>query len=303
MPWSHPAARMRETDPGHPGHLGQLGGRQPARLPGRVLPAHADDPDVRPGPQPVRQPADLPGRGGRADDRGGRRGGRRAPGPRLHHRAVPARGDAPGPRAGPGRQRPRRGRRADLLPGHDGDRRPTRPGWRPPPGRSRTQLAFYGSTPAYRPVLELHGWGDLQHRAQHPVQAGPVGGDGRPHRRRDGRDLRRRRPARRVAGQGARPASTAWSTGSASTRPTSWSRTGGPTCWPGSEAEVGRGRARPGRRPSDDDVDQPGRPGDDPLRRRPGQRLDHRGEASGQCARPRPRRCPGPPRSGHGPCR
>ena len=26
----------------------------------------------------------------------------------------------------------------------------------------RQQLAFYGSTPAYRPVLELHGWGDLQ---------------------------------------------------------------------------------------------------------------------------------------------
>jgi probable F420-dependent oxidoreductase len=24
------------------------------------------------------------------------------------------------------------------------------------------QLAFYGSTPAYRGVLELHGWGDLQ---------------------------------------------------------------------------------------------------------------------------------------------
>ena len=27
---------------------------------------------------------------------------------------------------------------------------------------TRQQLAFYGSTPAYRPVLELHGWGDLQ---------------------------------------------------------------------------------------------------------------------------------------------
>ena len=27
---------------------------------------------------------------------------------------------------------------------------------------ARKQLAFYGSTPAYRPVLELHGWGDLQ---------------------------------------------------------------------------------------------------------------------------------------------
>jgi probable F420-dependent oxidoreductase len=26
----------------------------------------------------------------------------------------------------------------------------------------KQQLAFYGSTPAYRPVLELHGWGDLQ---------------------------------------------------------------------------------------------------------------------------------------------
>jgi Luciferase-like monooxygenase len=26
----------------------------------------------------------------------------------------------------------------------------------------KMQLAFYGSTPAYRPVLEHHGWGDLQ---------------------------------------------------------------------------------------------------------------------------------------------
>jgi len=27
---------------------------------------------------------------------------------------------------------------------------------------TREQIAFYGSTPAYRPVLELHGWGGLQ---------------------------------------------------------------------------------------------------------------------------------------------
>ena len=27
---------------------------------------------------------------------------------------------------------------------------------------ARMLLAFYGSTPAYRPVLEVHGWGDLQ---------------------------------------------------------------------------------------------------------------------------------------------
>ena len=26
----------------------------------------------------------------------------------------------------------------------------------------RSQIGFYGSTPAYRPVLEVHGWGDLQ---------------------------------------------------------------------------------------------------------------------------------------------
>ena len=26
----------------------------------------------------------------------------------------------------------------------------------------RGMLGFYGSTPAYRPVLETHGWGDLQ---------------------------------------------------------------------------------------------------------------------------------------------
>ena len=29
-------------------------------------------------------------------------------------------------------------------------------------GFVRNQIAFYGSTPAYRPVLELHGWGELQ---------------------------------------------------------------------------------------------------------------------------------------------
>ncbi len=27
---------------------------------------------------------------------------------------------------------------------------------------TRSQMAFYGSTPAYKPVLDLHGWGDLQ---------------------------------------------------------------------------------------------------------------------------------------------
>jgi probable F420-dependent oxidoreductase len=34
------------------------------------------------------------------------------------------------------------------------------------------QLAFYGSTPAYRPVLELHGWGDLQPELNRLSKAG-----------------------------------------------------------------------------------------------------------------------------------
>jgi probable F420-dependent oxidoreductase len=32
--------------------------------------------------------------------------------------------------------------------------------------RTRRQIAFYASTPAYRPVLELHGWGDLNDEAR-----------------------------------------------------------------------------------------------------------------------------------------
>ena len=32
----------------------------------------------------------------------------------------------------------------------------------------KAQIAFYGSTPAYRPVLEAHGWGDLQSQL-HPL--------------------------------------------------------------------------------------------------------------------------------------
>ena len=37
-----------------------------------------------------------------------------------------------------------------------------RSSWPPPPLGVRGLLAFYGSTPAYRPVLDVEGWGDLQ---------------------------------------------------------------------------------------------------------------------------------------------
>jgi hypothetical protein len=37
---------------------------------------------------------------------------------------------------------------------------------------ARAQIAFYGSTPAYRPVLESHGLGELQPRLQDLTRGG-----------------------------------------------------------------------------------------------------------------------------------
>jgi hypothetical protein len=80
--------------------------------------------------------------------------------PRLHHREVPARGHPAGARPWPrqGRQddgglRDRRAllRRHRQHRGRDGRGR-----------RHPQQIAFYGSTPAYRGVLDVHGWGGLQ---------------------------------------------------------------------------------------------------------------------------------------------
>ena len=51
MPWSHPAPRMRELILAVRAIWAGVGRRQPAGLPGRVLPPHPDDADVRPGTQ------------------------------------------------------------------------------------------------------------------------------------------------------------------------------------------------------------------------------------------------------------
>jgi hypothetical protein len=37
---------------------------------------------------------------------------------------------------------------------------------------TRKQIAFYGSTPAYRKVLELHGWGELHTELHRLSRAG-----------------------------------------------------------------------------------------------------------------------------------
>ena len=110
MPWSHPAARMRELVLAMRGDLGQLAGRDAAQVRGRVLPAHAHDPVLQPRTGRGRTPEGVP-RGGRGeDDRGRGRGLRRHHPPRLHDRALRPRGHPPGPGAwmGEGGQDPRR---------------------------------------------------------------------------------------------------------------------------------------------------------------------------------------------------
>ena len=37
---------------------------------------------------------------------------------------------------------------------------------------TKSQIAFYASTPAYRPVLDLHGWDDLQPELTRLTKAG-----------------------------------------------------------------------------------------------------------------------------------
>jgi hypothetical protein len=39
----------------------------------------------------------------------------------------------------------------------------------------RGLIAFYGSTPAYRPVLDVHGWGDLHEELRRLTRAGEWG--------------------------------------------------------------------------------------------------------------------------------
>jgi hypothetical protein len=43
-------------------------------------------------------------------------------------------------------------------------------------GAVRAQIAFYASTPAYRVVLDAHGWGDLQPQLQERTRAGDWAG-------------------------------------------------------------------------------------------------------------------------------
>ena len=72
MPWSRPAARMRELVEATRAIWRSLERGRAARLPRRLLHPHPDDPAVRPAAQPSRPPTGLGGRGRPPDGRGGR---------------------------------------------------------------------------------------------------------------------------------------------------------------------------------------------------------------------------------------
>ena len=67
------------------------------------------------------------------------------------------------------------------------------------PRARKQQIAFYGSTPAYRGVLELHGWGDLQTELNPLSKQGEWVEMGELITDDDPRHVRGRRRARRLA--------------------------------------------------------------------------------------------------------
>ena len=113
MPWSHPAPRMREMILAIRAIWDCWNNGTKLDFRGDFYTHTLMTPFFNPGPNPYGDAEDLPRRRRRADDRGRRRGRRRVPLPRLHHREVPPRGHAPGARAGPGQGRQDDGRLRD----------------------------------------------------------------------------------------------------------------------------------------------------------------------------------------------
>ena len=68
----------------------------------------------------------------------------------------------------------------------------------------RRHVGYYASTPAYRPVLDLHGWGDLQTELYACSKKGRWDGHGPPRRRRGARHADHRLRAGRAGRRGGR---------------------------------------------------------------------------------------------------
>ena len=168
MPWSNPAARIREFVLAVRAIWAAWNDGAPLDVRRRVLPAQLDDAGLLPAAEPARPAPPPPRRGRRPHVRDRRRGGRRHRAPQLQHAALPE-----SRRIVPAVERgwPRAGRSvADVdfsatvlvVTGAD-DAAMARADV-----ATRARIAFYGSTPAYRGVFDAHGWGHLQdelHRA------------------------------------------------------------------------------------------------------------------------------------------
>ena len=62
----------------------------------------------------------------------------------------------------------------------------------------KQQIAFYGSTRTYQPVLATHGWEDVAPKLHRKSRGGRLGRHGRPDHRRDARHLRGDRDLRQA---------------------------------------------------------------------------------------------------------
>ena len=167
--WSPPAARMREIVLAVKAILDSWQHGTPLRFEGEHTRHTLMPPTFVPGPNPHGPPPVLLGALGPADDTHGSRGGRRAAGDALPQPPPLPRADPPRGRGGPASARA--GTSVDIYPQAilamgttDAERAAATEA-------ARGLLAFYGSTPAYLPVLEVEGWARGAAGAELPLQA------------------------------------------------------------------------------------------------------------------------------------
>ncbi len=170
MPWSRPADRMREYIAALRAiwHTWQTG--EPARLPGRLLHPQPDAAALQPGPAGLSVAGHLAG-GRRAAD--GRTAGAVADGFMCHpllSRSYLA--DAITPQLAEGRASTGATgpfivtAMAMVATGR------TEESYAAAVAGTKRQIGFYASTPAYKPVLDHHGWGDLHAEAHAFTKSG-----------------------------------------------------------------------------------------------------------------------------------
>ena len=218
MPWSHPAARMRELVQAIRAIWAAWSTGDKLDFRGEFYRHTLMTPLFNPGPNPYGDPEDRPRRGRGADDRGRGRGRRRHDPPRLHDRAVRPRGDAARARARLGEGGQVAGRLRDLGPAVRRDRRDRgglREGARRDEAADRV-LRLDARVPAGARAPRL---GRPAGRAQPAVEAGRVGADGRARSTTTCSTRSRSSPSPRTSPRCCSRATATSSTGSASTRP------------------------------------------------------------------------------------